>query len=1068
MRWSPLLLTTLAGLETVVAHEGPHVNIVLGRRGPEELRKKRAAYEVFNPPSVPLKPRADESHPLEARQTGLTQALPSGIALGDNVNCGPGFGACAAGFCCSSAGWCGKGTDYCRAPDCQISYGPGCDGNQRPNGPDTSNDARPKRGSVPYGGLGIYACNNDGDVAVTYDDGPYIYTNAMLDAFKAHGAVATWYITGNNIGKGQINVAYRDVIQRMVAEGHQIASHTWSHENLDQMTLSQRKNQMVYNEIAFTDILGFYPTYMRPPFSICGAECQGQMADLGYHITYFDLDTQGYLHTEPSRIQVSLDLWDAAMLARSPCNASYLHIEHDIHEQVATTFTNHMLDSIVANGWRAVTVGECLGDPPENWYRRSNYAYNFNITAVTPPVCSSTPTSTASSSGTSTSTSASATSTGIIISLDARCGGTTRQTCAGSTFGNCCSVNGWCGTGTNYCGSGCQSQFGTCGSQGLSSSSVSGATARGSTSSSSTGSSSRSSGSSSSARTSSSSTRATGSSASTSRPVSTSGSSSRSSTGTSRPASASGSTSRPSTSGSVTAASGTSVGLSGTSRLGTATGTSAAASASSTLLTSLNGECGGTNGRTCIGYVGGNCCSQYNFCGVSVDHCGTGCQPLFGNCTSSSSSASGSSSVPAGSGTATSVRSVPVSAAGSASASVPASASTSIPASASAPGAGTSTAATAAAPSSSLTSLNGECGANGRTCIGYSGGSCCSQYNYCGVTPQHCGVGCQPGFGNCTSSGSSSVAAAASSGGVVAPSVSPSGTAGGNTPTTASNPPAASNSNPSRDGSCGGTNRYNCQGTGYGDCCSTWGFCGNTTDHCDSGCQGSFGRCSSTTVNLNVSLDGKCGSNNGAETCSGSVFGNCCSQWGFCGSSTVHCGTGCQSGFGTCGMSTEVNGAGSTTSQPTSSVLSPANTLSQATKSSTSLSRPFTPSSSPVGNSVRGSSSSTSTTTTATSSVRLSSSGSSKASSTTISTTAKLTTTTSRSSTAAAPPGQTAKPIKTVNKAGDSCGDASRQKCGTGLCCTSRGVCAETKVWLFTNGNCYAFNGCKPAWGNCL
>lgn len=104
MRWSPLLLTTLAGLEAVVAHEGPHMNIIYGRKGPEELRKKRAAYEAFNPPSVPLKPRADESHPLEARQTGVTQALPSGIPLGDNVNCGPGVGACAAGFCCSASG----------------------------------------------------------------------------------------------------------------------------------------------------------------------------------------------------------------------------------------------------------------------------------------------------------------------------------------------------------------------------------------------------------------------------------------------------------------------------------------------------------------------------------------------------------------------------------------------------------------------------------------------------------------------------------------------------------------------------------------------------------------------------------------------------------------------------------------------------------------------------------------------------------------------------------------------------------------------------------------------------
>ena len=36
-------------------------------------------------------------------------------------------------------------------------------------------------GEVPYGGEGIYDCWNDGDIAVTFDDGPYEYTDALLD-----------------------------------------------------------------------------------------------------------------------------------------------------------------------------------------------------------------------------------------------------------------------------------------------------------------------------------------------------------------------------------------------------------------------------------------------------------------------------------------------------------------------------------------------------------------------------------------------------------------------------------------------------------------------------------------------------------------------------------------------------------------------------------------------------------------------------------------------------------------------------------------------------------------------
>ncbi|KAK1959974.1 polysaccharide deacetylase [Colletotrichum sublineola] len=468
MHWPAVFWATLAGLEAAQAHgDGPHVKMVMPRRrSVEELRQMRDSYEKWNPPTVDNRPRDDNAQILGARQASTAaSAADNAITLGDNVNCGTAYNntKCAKGYCCSASGWCGTTSDYCRSPDCQISYGPGCDGNQKPTGRDTSNDARPLLGDIPYGGVGIFNCVNDGDIAITYDDGPYIYTAPMLDAFKAHGAVATWFITGNNIGKGMINVNYSSVIQRMVADGHQIASHTWSHENLDSLTTAQRKNQMVYNEIAFTDILGFYPTYMRPPYSICGSDCQNQMVKLGYHITYFDLDTQGYLNTDPSQIGKSLAIWDAAMLAKSPCNSSYLHIEHDIHEQIATTLTNHMLDGVVANGWNAVTVGTCLGDPPENWYRGNVPSYNFKITPVSAPVCSQTATATSSAVTASGSAAVAASRLLSPISVDATCGPNAgNATCAGSTFGNCCSQNGWCGSTSDYCGTGCQAGYGNC------------------------------------------------------------------------------------------------------------------------------------------------------------------------------------------------------------------------------------------------------------------------------------------------------------------------------------------------------------------------------------------------------------------------------------------------------------------------------------------------------------------------------------------------------------------------------------------------------------------------------
>lgn len=59
--------------------------------------------------------------------------------------------------------------------------------------------------------------------------------------------------------------------------------------------------------------------------------------------------------------------------------------------------------------------------------------------------------------------------TSAVISVDGRCGtqDSLHQVCIGSEFGSCCSVNGWCGNTTTYCGTGCQSAAGTCGGAGV-------------------------------------------------------------------------------------------------------------------------------------------------------------------------------------------------------------------------------------------------------------------------------------------------------------------------------------------------------------------------------------------------------------------------------------------------------------------------------------------------------------------------------------------------------------------------------------------------------------------------
>ena len=60
-------------------------------------------------------------------------------------------------------------------------------------------------------------------VALTFDDGPADVTEKLLDALKARGAKATFFLLGENMEK-------RDaLVSRMITEGHDVGCHSFSH-----------------------------------------------------------------------------------------------------------------------------------------------------------------------------------------------------------------------------------------------------------------------------------------------------------------------------------------------------------------------------------------------------------------------------------------------------------------------------------------------------------------------------------------------------------------------------------------------------------------------------------------------------------------------------------------------------------------------------------------------------------------------------------------------------------------------------------------------------------------------
>lgn len=287
----------------------------------------------------------------------------------------------------------------------------------------------------------ITTCTTPGVIALTFDDGPLDYTNDLLDLLDERNVKATFFVAGNNRGKGHIDDSsnpWPAVMRRMYAADHHIASHTWTHRNLNEVNSTIRRSEIIYNEMAFRNLFGWIPTYMRAPYLECntGSGCLEEMSDLGYHVVDQNVDTKDYENDSPQLIQNSKNRYSAGISSNSNSN-QYIILAHDVHEQTVQNLTAYMIDTAQDRGYRLVTVGECLGDPRENWYRPASRGRDVTSTSesatptrTTPPTVSM-PTSTASPTG------------GLTISPNQRCGGNTGYTCQGSSFGSCCSWYGY-------------------------------------------------------------------------------------------------------------------------------------------------------------------------------------------------------------------------------------------------------------------------------------------------------------------------------------------------------------------------------------------------------------------------------------------------------------------------------------------------------------------------------------------------------------------------------------------------------------------------------------------------
>jgi peptidoglycan/xylan/chitin deacetylase (PgdA/CDA1 family) len=145
------------------------------------------------------------------------------------------------------------------------------------------------------------SASGDPELVLTFDDGPNPKTTpAVLDALAKHHLHVIFFQVGEMVGNKNKKVP--DIEARIVREGHIIANHTMTHQDLCKLKkVSDDKAAREIDESHDTivAVAGIRPVWFRVPYGVRCARVEKLLADRGLVHFHWDLDPQEWKHNDP-------------------------------------------------------------------------------------------------------------------------------------------------------------------------------------------------------------------------------------------------------------------------------------------------------------------------------------------------------------------------------------------------------------------------------------------------------------------------------------------------------------------------------------------------------------------------------------------------------------------------------------------------------------------------------------------------------------------------------------------------------------------------------------------------
>jgi len=125
-------------------------------------------------------------------------------------------------------------------------------------------------------------------LALSFDDGPSEWAPVVLDLLREHDARATFFVIGMRVRERP------DELRRIVAEGHEVGSHTLTHPRLTEISDEEVRSEIAAGVDAVQEVLGERPPLFRAPGFHADERVLDIVRELELEAVFADVDPEDW------------------------------------------------------------------------------------------------------------------------------------------------------------------------------------------------------------------------------------------------------------------------------------------------------------------------------------------------------------------------------------------------------------------------------------------------------------------------------------------------------------------------------------------------------------------------------------------------------------------------------------------------------------------------------------------------------------------------------------------------------------------------------------------------------